>query len=156
MRCPHCSRESDGSAINFCPFCGSGLPKDDPLSPPPLPEIKPPSPSPEEVRPKVQEYIPPPPRDSSDTPRRPAHTTTPRRYTVWAILALLFCCLPTGIVALIYDTKIPSRFEAGDIAGSRRAGNTALAWIIISVILGMAGYLFLLAGMIRSASAGNP
>ena len=50
---------------------------------------------------------------------------------IWAILTTLFCCLPLGIVSIVYAAQVDGRAAAGDIAGARdsarKAGNWALA-----------------------------
>lgn len=55
-------------------------------------------------------------------------------YLVWAILATLFCCLPLGIVSIIYATQVDGRRAAGDIAGARVAAEKARFWAIVSAV----------------------
>ena len=38
-------------------------------------------------------------------------------YLAQAILVTLFCCLPFGIVAIVYAAQVNGRLQAGDIAG---------------------------------------
>lgn len=63
--------------------------------------------------------------------------TMPPTYLAWSIIAMLICCLPTGIVALIYSVKVSSRWSMGDYEGSLRASDTAMWWIIITVVCGL-------------------
>lgn len=64
-------------------------------------------------------------------------TSRPSNYLVWAILATLCCCLPTGIVSIIYAAQVNSKWEGGDWAGAREASERAKMWALISLILGV-------------------
>ena len=61
----------------------------------------------------------------------------PSTYLVWAILATLCCCLPGGIVALVYSSKVSTLYNNGDYEGSRRASERAGLWVIISFVAGI-------------------
>lgn len=61
----------------------------------------------------------------------------PSTYLAWSIITMLICCIPTGIVALIYSCKVSSRWATGDFDGARKASETAAMWIIVSVVLGL-------------------
>lgn len=61
----------------------------------------------------------------------------PRTYMAWSIIAMLLCCLFPGIVALIYSTKVSSRYSNGDYDGAKRASELAGMWIIVTVICGI-------------------
>lgn len=61
----------------------------------------------------------------------------PKSYMGWAIVFTLLCCLPTGIVAIIYASQVTSKFHTGDIDGAYRASDRAQLWIIISFVLGL-------------------
>lgn len=56
----------------------------------------------------------------------------PDNYLVWGILSTLFCCLPLGIVSIVYSTKVNNLFHAGDHAGAMAASENAKKWAIIS------------------------
>ena len=58
-------------------------------------------------------------------------------HLVGAILTTLCCCLPGGIVAIVYASKVNTLAAQGDIAGAQKAANTAKNWILGSVILGI-------------------
>ncbi|MBB5886611.1 CD225/dispanin family protein [Xanthomonas sp. LMG 8992] len=51
---------------------------------------------------------------------------------VWAILSTLFCCLPLGIVSIVYASQVDGRRAAGDIAGAREASRKAGLWAMWS------------------------
>ncbi|MBI1324785.1 zinc-ribbon domain-containing protein [bacterium] len=57
-------------------------------------------------------------------------------YMTQAVLVTLFCCVPFGIVALVYATRVNNKALAGDIEGAQEASDNAFKWIVISFILG--------------------
>jgi hypothetical protein len=63
-------------------------------------------------------------------------------YLVFAILVTVFCCLPTGIAAIIFAAQVNTKLQAGDLAGAQQASKNAKMWVLISVA---AGLLFLFA-----------
>lgn len=60
----------------------------------------------------------------------------PPTYLVWAVISTLCCCIPTGIVAIIYASKVSPLWARGDYAGSMTASEKAGWWVIISFVLG--------------------
>lgn len=56
---------------------------------------------------------------------------------VWAIISTVLCCLPTGIVAIIYATKVTNKYRMGDIEGAKRDSETGAWWCIASIVLGI-------------------
>ena len=60
-------------------------------------------------------------------------------HLVWAILATIFCCVPTGIVAIVYAAQVNGRLDAGDYEGARSASNSAKTWAIVSMALWLVG-----------------
>jgi TRAP-type mannitol/chloroaromatic compound transport system permease small subunit len=61
----------------------------------------------------------------------------PPNYLVPAILVTIFCCLPGGIVTIIYATQVNSKYQAGDIAGAQEASKKAKMWAMISAGVGV-------------------
>ncbi len=51
---------------------------------------------------------------------------------VWAILTTLFCCLPLGIVSIIYAAQVNTKLAAGDVEGAQDSANKAKKWAIWS------------------------
>lgn len=59
-------------------------------------------------------------------------------YLVWSILTTLLCCLPIGVVAIVYSTQVNSKLQVGDYQGALEASNKAKMWCMISAGLGVA------------------
>ncbi len=55
---------------------------------------------------------------------------------LWAILTTLFCCMPLGIVSIVYAAQVDGRRAAGDITGAREAARKAGFWAILSAVSG--------------------
>jgi len=67
----------------------------------------------------------------------PPGATVPN-YLVFAILTTVFCCLPTGIPAIIYAAQVNGKLQAGDYTGAQAASGNAKMWCWISFGLGLA------------------
>ncbi len=65
----------------------------------------------------------------------------PQSYLAWSLIATLLCCLPLGIVAIIYSTQVESRYAAGNYSGALRASENAKGWCIASAITGILYYI---------------
>lgn len=76
---------------------------------------------------------------SPQTPPAPQEEKMPPAYLVWSVIMTVACCLPAGIVAIIFSSQVSSRYYAGDIEGARRASERAQIWIIVSFVLGVLG-----------------
>jgi hypothetical protein len=57
----------------------------------------------------------------------------PKTWLVEAILATLFCCLPFGIVGIVYAAKVSAYFESGNEAAARIASAQAKKWTLIAI-----------------------
>ncbi len=57
---------------------------------------------------------------------------------ILAILVTLFCCLPGGIVAIVFATQVNSKLAAGDVAGAMDASKKAKMISLISAGIGLA------------------
>ncbi len=63
----------------------------------------------------------------------------PPAYLVWSVVMTVLCCLPAGVVAIIFSSQVSSKFYAGDFEGAKRASERAQIWIIVSFVLGVLG-----------------
>lgn len=59
-------------------------------------------------------------------------------YLVQAILVTLCCCLPAGVVAIIYAAQVNSKLATGDVAGAMSASRNAKIWSWVGFGLGAA------------------
>lgn len=70
-------------------------------------------------------------------------------WLVPAILATIFCCLPAGIVAIVYANQVNTKLLAGDYNGALQSSQNAKTWTYVSV--GLAALVvvgwFLLVGL---------
>lgn len=61
----------------------------------------------------------------------------PSTYLVWSVLATVLCCIVPGIIAILYSTKVTSRYYAKDYEGAKKASEYAQYWIIGSIVIGL-------------------
>ena len=88
--------------------------------------------------------LPPQPYGASDAPGAPG--TPPANYLVWSILTTIFCCLPLGIVSIVFSTQVNSKWALGDVAGAQESSAkakrfaiwAAVAGVIVTVLYGIA------------------
>jgi len=59
---------------------------------------------------------PPPPYRASGIPG-----TLPPNYLAWAILTTVLCCLPLGIVSIVFAAQVNSKWALGAVAGAQGA-----------------------------------
>lgn len=65
----------------------------------------------------------------------------PPNYLVWAILTTILCCLPFGIVSIVYAAQVNSKWQTGDYEGAKISSKNARIWAWVSFIAGIAGVL---------------
>lgn len=58
-------------------------------------------------------------------------------YLVLSILSTLCCCLPFGVVGIVFSAKINSSMVAGNYEEAQKNAKTARIWIIVSFVLGI-------------------
>lgn len=100
-----------------------------------------------------------PPTGAPPGPEQPptgygAPATRPPNYLVWSILATLFCCLPFGIVAIIYAAQVDSKYSGGDYAGALDASNRARIWSWVSFAAGLVGIVIYVIIALAAGCAG--
>ena len=74
---------------------------------------------------------PPPP------PPQPAAPGRPKTFMGEAIAVTLLCCLPFGVVSIVYAANVDSRFNAGDYHGAQKASDSAKLWYHVALITGL-------------------
>ena len=113
--------------------------------PPPFGE----EPSDPSVPPPPPGYQPPPPGYGAPTPPPPGSYqwatapsygapsgNKPSNHLVWGILTTLFCCLPFGIVSIVFAAQVDSKWARGDYAGAIDSSNKAKTFAIVSACIG--------------------
>ncbi len=60
----------------------------------------------------------------------------PDNHLVWAILCTVLCCLPFGIVSLVYSNKVSGLWSQGRYGEAQAAADDAKKWAIIGAIVG--------------------
>lgn len=71
----------------------------------------------------------------------------PDNNLVWAILSTILCCLPLGVVSIIYSCKVDNLYNAGDYMGAQDAANKAknfAMWSAISCVIILVLYLLII------------
>ena len=79
---------------------------------------------------------------SSNNPYNSGPRPSVPNYLVHAILTTLFCCLPLGIVSIVFAAQVDSKLNAGDYAGAVDASNKAKTWAMWGFGLGLLGIIF--------------
>ncbi|OAM90680.1 hypothetical protein AW736_06815 [Termitidicoccus mucosus] len=97
-------------------------------------------------------------------PTGSAYDPTPRpakpdNYLVWAILSTILCCLPLGIVSIIFATQVDSKYTAGDYAGAAAVAKKARLFAILSagsaLVLGALYIVFIVVVGVTGAAGGS-
>lgn len=61
----------------------------------------------------------------------------PNNYLALAILSTIFCCLPFGIVSIVFASKVDNLWNIGDYNGAMEAARKAKTWFWLSFGLGL-------------------
>ena len=123
MNCPNCGTSNLDNAT-ICINCGRSL------APPPV------------VPPVTQSYTPPP-SSASSAAAAAAGPTIPN-YLIQSILVTFCCCLPFGIVAIIFAAQVNSKLAAGDRAGALDSSRKAKMWTWIALGTGLLVWVIML------------
>jgi hypothetical protein len=165
MRCPNCSAECSDQALD-CDFCGHHFVEVPAATP--APPVEPSvhgratftSSEPTYAIPEKTYSPPPAPPENPYAASYPSSSKPGKNYAgghvpnylVWAILATLCCCLPAGIVAIVYAAQVDGKLSGGDFHGAVEASNNAKMWSWISfgasAVIGVLYFLLIMAGAI--------
>ncbi|MDT3439689.1 MULTISPECIES: CD225/dispanin family protein [unclassified Pseudofrankia] len=74
-------------------------------------------------------------------------------YLWQSIVVTLLCCLPAGIVAIVFSSRVQSRQAMGDIQGALDASKKAKTWCIVSAASAVAVWVLYLIFWIAIAGA---
>jgi hypothetical protein mkanA1_03882 len=61
---------------------------------------------------------------------QPSRPPMPDNHLVWAILSTIFCCLPFGVVSIVYATQVESLYLQGRYEEAVDKSNKAFKWAI--------------------------
>lgn len=110
MNCPNCGTSNLDNA-SVCVNCGRSLSA------------------------SAQSYTPPPP--PSNFGGAPAQPVQIPNYLVQSILVTLCCCLPLGVVAIVFAAQVNTKLAQGDLAGARDSSDKAKLFCWIAFGLGL-------------------
>lgn len=72
-------------------------------------------------------------------------------YLMQSVLVTLCCCMPFGVVAIIFAAQVNTKVAAGDIAGARDYSKKAKIWSWVSFGAGaLIGLIYAAAGILGS------
>ena len=110
MYCPNCGEKNIDEA-KFCKACGKPMQGTPPTEP--------------------ESY------GSSELESSPPEI---ENHLVWAILVTIFCCLPFGIVSIVYSAQVNSLSASGNIDAARQASENAKMWAWIAFAVGLVSF----------------
>jgi len=85
---------------------------------------------------------------------QPGGAPPPPNYLVQAILVTLCCCLPFGIVAIVYAAQVNGLAQSGNYAGAMAKSEDAKKWCWIGFICGLVANLLLFGAQILAVIGG--
>ena len=135
MNCPKCGA-STPDLVAACAQCGYSF-----YGPSPNAPITPPPPQPQSyAQPVAAQNVP--------------------NYLVPAILVTILCCLPFGIVALIYASQVNGKVATGNVYGAMEDSRKAKTWVIVSLATGILPMILIFAAiaipnLLRSRNVAN-
>lgn len=65
----------------------------------------------------------------------------PSSYLALAIISTILCFLPTGIVSIVYATKVNSAYEDGNYLEAEKASRSAKTWGLVSIAIAVVGWI---------------
>ncbi len=65
----------------------------------------------------------------------------PSSYLALAIISTILCCLPAGIVSIVYAAKVNSLYDGGNYDDAISASKNAKTWGIVSIVIACFGWL---------------
>jgi len=90
------------------------------------------------------EVLTPPQPQAAPMATGPAQISHVPNYLVQAILVTIFCCLPFGIVAIVFAAQVNSKLQVGDINGAMTSSRKAKMWSWIGFGSGLALQIIIL------------
>jgi uncharacterized membrane protein YozB (DUF420 family) len=83
----------------------------------------------------------------------------PQNNLVWAILSTVLCCLPLGVVSIVFAAQVNGKWAQGDFAGAQESAKkakqfaiwSAIAWV---VVIALYVIFFVLLGIASNSNGG--
>jgi len=61
----------------------------------------------------------------------------PKNYLLESILTTICCCLPLGIVGIVFASQVNSKYALGDYEGAVQSSKEAKKWMTWAIIAGV-------------------
>ena len=69
--------------------------------------------------------------------QQPRAPMRPENNMLWGILCTVFCCLPLGIIAIVFSNKVNTLYDSGDYSGAQEAADNAKKYAVMGAICGL-------------------
>lgn len=66
----------------------------------------------------------------------------PQNFLWLGIVTTLLCCIPAGIVSIVFANKVDNLWNQGDHEGAKKASDNAKLWGLISAGIGFVIFIF--------------
>ena len=76
-------------------------------------------------------------------------------YLILSIISTLCCCLPFGVVGIVFSEKINSAMLAGNLEEAQNNAKMARIWIIVSFAIGLLTWLIYMVLIVTGAVSGS-
>ena len=76
-------------------------------------------------------------------------------YLILSIISTLCCCLPFGVVGIVFSAKINSAMMAGNLEEAQNNAKMARIWIIVSFAIGLLTWLIYMVLIVTGAVSGS-
>jgi hypothetical protein len=76
-------------------------------------------------------------------------------YLIPAIFSTVCCCLPFGIVSIVYAAQVNGLLAGGNVAGAQRAANSAKMWFWVALGSGLLIQVLYLLFVVIMGLSGN-
>lgn len=84
----------------------------------------------------------------------PSGMAEPANYLWQSIVVTVLCCLPFGIPAIIFSTKVKPAYQSGDYQGALDASKKAKMWCLVALILGLIANILVIGLQIAAVVSG--
>lgn len=88
----------------------------------------------------------------NEMPQKPVNWVP---YLILSIISTLCCCLPFGVVGIVFSAKINSAMLAGNLEEAQNNAKMARIWIIVSFAIGLLTWLIYMVLIVTGAVSGS-